>query len=89
MKKELKTEADVGALEEILLNQVLDKQNYGIVVSCEIHFDECEPTEEGYIVGKMEFFPWGADAFDTMENILRATVQPEYMSISVTVSNMI
>lgn len=89
MKTELKTTEDVQALEKILLNQVLDKTNYDLAVVCEIHFDECEPTEEGYVVGKMEFFPWGADAFDTMENILRTTVQPKYMSIAVEVKNMI
>ena len=88
LKVELKNEADVKAVLATLLHQVLDKQNYELVVAGEIHFDECEPTEEGYVVGSFSFHPWGADAFDCMENIITKTVQPAYMSIALTVEGL-
>ena len=85
---ELKTTEDVKAILAVLLNQVLDKQNYDLVVAGEIHFEECEPDELGYVVGSFSFSPWGADAFDCMENMISKTVQENYMSIVLNVTNV-
>lgn len=88
MNTVLNTQADVKELINILLNQVLDKENYDMKVEGEIHFDECEPDEEGYVIGNFTFVPWGADAFQVMQSLFENTVEADYISIDVTVHNM-
>lgn len=88
MKQVLTNAAEVKSLIDILLNQVLDKENYDLKVHGEIHFDECEPDEEGYVMGKFSFFPWGADAFQTMQHMLEQTVQDNYISIELFIENL-
>ena len=88
MKSTLNTQADVKSLINILLNQVLDKENYNLTVEGEIHFDECEPDEEGYLIGSFKFIPWGADAFQCMQSLFENTVETDYISIDVTVHNL-
>jgi len=88
MKTVLNTKASVKSLVNILLNQVLDKENYDLKVEGEIHFDECEPDEPGYVMGNFTFLPWGADAFQCMQSLLETTVDENYISIEVTVHNI-
>ena len=88
MKRELKTSADVKSIINILLNQVLEKENYDLKVEAEVHFDECEPTEDGYIMGNATFLPWGADAFNVMQEFLENTVSADYISVELNIHNL-
>jgi hypothetical protein len=88
MKSNLKSEADVKNIINILLNQVLDKENYELRVHGEIHFEECEPEELGYVIGSFTFQPWGADAFQCMQTMLENVVQDDYISIELDIENM-
>jgi hypothetical protein len=85
---ELKTETDVNVMINTILDQVMNQQNYDMVVDCVIHFEECEPQDIGYVIGTLQFNPWGADAFEVMESCIRKVVSPDFMSIAITVNNV-
>jgi hypothetical protein len=85
---ELKTETDVNVAIAAILEQIMDKLNYEMAVTAVIHFEEIDPQDIGYVVGTMHFHPWGADAFECMEESIRRVVSPDHMSIALTVENM-
>jgi hypothetical protein len=84
----LTTSGEVKELVNRLLNQVLDKENYEMIVNCSVHFDECEPGDCGYVLAKTTFYPWGADAFQVMQEFLENTVSCNYISVEVHVENI-
>lgn len=88
MNVTLNTQEEVRKLVNILLNQVLDKENYDMKVHVKICFVECEEDEPGYDMGSCTFIPWGADAFNVMQEFFENTVSPDYINLIVDVENI-
>lgn len=88
MKTILNTAADVRRINSILLDQVMEKQNYDIKVHCNICYVECEPGDAGYDMGSCTFLPWGADAYNVMTEFFENTVSEDYINLELTIDNL-
>jgi hypothetical protein len=88
MQRTINSPLAAKSITSIILDQVMEKQNYDLKVHCKICFVECDPGEPGYDMGVCTFIPWGADAFQVMQGFIENTVDPNYIHLDITIENL-